>query len=143
MQPSKQRWVIKLKSPACENIFRNLPGNPKWEGSFYEQLSEHGRWDIDEFWILHLAITQTAKSLKQSDLIEKKLALNVVVLQSRIDQLFVAHFNKNDAYEILDLSVDELFAFKERFDLAVMGVFSGEVLPESSFELTNPLLRFP
>jgi Immunity protein 41 len=140
MPPSKSKSEIEVEHLGYENILRNLPGNPRWEGSFYEQLTEHGRWDIDEFWILHLALTEAAIALSQSDMIKKEIALSVVTLQSKVSHLLIAHFNENDVFEISNLSVDELIDFRERFYLAVISVFSGEVIPESSFDLANPLI---
>ncbi|MFZ6736027.1 hypothetical protein ACO0LG_29175 [Undibacterium sp. Ji42W] len=79
---------------------------------------------------------------------DKKFALKIVKLRSNVDRLFAAHFDENDVFKILAidnelgtvLNIDELHAFKERFDLAVTGVFSGEIFPEHTFELVNPLL---
>lgn len=123
-----------------ENIFRNLPGNSKWEGSFYEQLTEFGIWDEKEFWLLHLDLIVAAGEFKNADSIDKKLACGIVALQSKIDRLFAAHFNERDAFKIIGIGEENLYAFKERFDLAVIGVFSGEVLSEDAFDVVNPLL---
>ncbi|WP_423681469.1 hypothetical protein [Undibacterium sp. WLHG33] len=129
-----------MNSSMFENIFRNLPGNVNWEGSFYEQLTEFGRWDAKEFWMLHLDLINAADKFKNFDSVDKELALGIVTLQSKIARLFIAHFNERDAFKIINLSEENLYAFKERFDLAVIGVFSGEVLSEDSFDLVNPLL---
>lgn len=123
-----------------ENIFRNLPGNANWVGSFYEQLTEHGIWNKKEFWLLHSDLILAANKLKDSESVDKQLAWAIVKLQSNIDRLFIAHFDEKDVFAILGVSTGELHAFKERFDLAVVDVFSGEVLPEGAFELVNPLL---
>ncbi|MES2038115.1 MAG: Imm41 family immunity protein [Pseudomonadota bacterium] len=123
-----------------ENIFRNLPGNANWVGSFYEQLTEHGIWNKKEFWLLLSDLILAANKLKDSESVDKQLAWAIVKLQSNINGLLIAHFDEKDVFAILDMSTGELYAFKERFDLAVVGIFSGEVLPEDAFELTNPLL---
>ncbi|NUU02826.1 Imm41 family immunity protein [Herbaspirillum robiniae] len=123
-----------------ENIFRNLPGSPNWEGSFYEQLAEFGKWDPDEFWKLHLDLISAAQIEAQSEAVDRALALAVVTLYSNISSLILANFNSNDGFEIANLSRDELRAFMERLEHAVHGVFSGEIIPERSYDLTNPLI---
>ncbi|MFZ6768854.1 hypothetical protein ACO0LM_17490 [Undibacterium sp. Di26W] len=123
-----------------ENISRNLPGNANWAGSFYEQLSEYGIWDKDAFWLLNKDLVLAANKLKNLNSVDKEFASAIVRLQSNVDRLFAAHFNKNDVFKIVNLSTDDMYAFKERFDMAVTGVFSGEVLSEYAFELVNPLL---
>lgn len=123
-----------------ENIFRNLPGNENWESSFYAQLTEYGIWDKNAFWMLHSDLVHAANLFRDADSVDKELAWAIVRLQSHVDRLFIAHFNQNDVFAIHDLSTDDMYAFKERFDMAVLGVFSGEVLPEDAFELVNPLL---
>ncbi|MFZ6843405.1 hypothetical protein [Undibacterium sp. RuTC16W] len=123
-----------------EQIFRNLPGNPNWEGSFYETLTEYGNWSVDEFWKLHLDLIETAKIGGSAVVISRELAWGVVTLYSKIFNLISAHYNMNDSFQIKNLAPDELIAFTERFQHAMLGVFSGEVLPESSYDLINPLI---
>ncbi|MFZ6643351.1 hypothetical protein ACO0LL_26755 [Undibacterium sp. TC4M20W] len=149
-----------MQAPACqieemnvpalmfEDICRNLPGNTNWPGSFYEQLAEHGIWNTKEFWLLHRDLVLAANKLRDVGSVDKQFALTIVRLQATVDRLFSAHFDENDVFKILAidnelgtvLNSDELHAFKERFDLAVTGVFSGEIFPEYAFELVNPLL---
>ncbi len=143
MQRLKSRLGIDLDEHDYAVILKNLPVSPDWEGSFYHQLSEYGRWATDEFWILHLALSRSASRLAQIDNVPKKFALEIVTLQSKVDRLLTAHFDPNDVFEIGNLSISELHAFKERFDSVIVAVFSGEVLPESSFDLANPLIASP
>jgi len=121
-------------------ILRNLPGNANWEGSFYERLSEHGVWDAAEFWKLHLALVITATNFAAHAQISRPLASSVATLQARVSNLIAAHYDANDAFQIHNLTAAELNAFSERFEHAVLSVFSGAVLPESSYELVNPLV---
>ncbi|MBC3920765.1 hypothetical protein H8L32_25085 [Undibacterium sp. CY18W] len=118
-----------------ENISRNLPGNANWKGSFYEQLTECGIWDKHAFWMLHKDLVLAADKLKNLSSVDKELASAIVRLQSNVDRLFAAHFNKNDVFKIVNLSTDDMYALKERFDMAVIGVFSGAVPPEDAVEL--------
>ena len=119
---------------------RNLPGNPNWVGSFYEKLTEYGEWDIDEFWKLHSEIIEISVNSKSQDKIDRALAANLVTLLIKVLNLIEAHFNIKDVFRIENLDDDSIFNYKERFVSAVNSVFSGEVLPESSFTLTNPLI---
>lgn len=123
-------------------LYRNLPGSDLWEGSFYEKLTEHGIWDEDEFWRLHLDLTHIAQNIK-GETISRELACAIVKLYSRISSLISAQLNINDMFVISNLSQDQLFAYRERLEMAVVGVFSGEVLDESSFDLQSPFLRSP
>jgi hypothetical protein len=119
-------------------IYKNLPEHPEWEGSFYEKLAEYGIWDADEFWKLHFDLVQAAKKNNDSESINRKFALIVVTLYSKINNLISSHYNKNDVFQISNLTPDELLAFKERLDHSIIGVFSGEVIAESLYDLTNP-----
>lgn len=121
-------------------IYRNVPENPEWIGSFYERLVEYGEWNIPEFWQLHHALIEAAIASRQSEKIDRMLALSVVKIHLRVSGAIAAHFDKNDVFNISNLSYDEIHEFKERLDLAVSGVFSGEIIPESSFDLKNPLM---
>lgn len=120
-------------------IYRNLPGNSDWEGSFYERLAEYGDWSIVEFWRLHFDLVGVARSEDSSAGVNRELALAVATLFAKITNLISAHYNVNDVFQIENLSSDELLAFTERLEHAVLGVFSGQVIAESSYELTSPL----
>lgn len=122
-----------------KNLFRSLPGNDSWEGSFYERLVEYGVWDDAEFWKLHSDLIHIAQTI-DSDTIEREIALAVMRLYIKISSLISAHFRPNDVFCIEDLSELQISAYKERLDLAVIGVFSGEILGEERFDLRNPLL---
>ena len=51
------------------------------------------------------------------------------------------YFNKNDVVNLQGITDEKLHDFIERFDMAILGITSGEVLPESSFDLVNPLIN--
>lgn len=136
----KLNFLGQASSVMYTQIFRNLLGNSEWIGSFYERLADHGDWCIDEFWQLHKELVDIARSGSDSPSIERKLASAVVTLQAKISNLISAHYDANDVFTIRNLSSDELLAFRERLDHAVTGFFSGEVIAESAYELTNPLI---
>lgn len=121
-------------------IFRNLPGSPSWEGSFYERLTEHGEWSIVEFWKLHFELVAVARSGDLSVGVNRELAMAVVMLFAKITNLISAHYNVSDVFQVINLSSDELLVFSERLEHAVLGVFSGQVIAEFSYELVNPLI---
>jgi len=124
-----------------KGILGNLPGAAGFESSFCKRLAEQAVWDATEFWKLHQDLVQVARETAVSGTVRRELALAVVTSYSRILALVVAHYDKNDPFQIRCVSRDELYAFCERLRLAVLGVFNGEVLPEASFYLQNPLLN--
>ena len=126
-------------TPLFDEIQRNLPGSSDWQGSFYEQLTEHGLWSMGEFWKLHLCLVETAHSFRFKP-VARNQALAVVTLQGKIMNLVAAHYDQNDAFFIRNLAPNELHAFVERFQHAVLSVFSGEVIPEASYDIVNPLI---
>jgi hypothetical protein len=120
---------------------RNIPGNSNWEGSFYEQLTENCEWDSKSFWELHLELVNIAKNQNSDGDIPVGLAYNLLYLQERVLNLITAHFTKNDIYKIENINAEQIYEFKERFEMAILGAVSGKVVPESSFNLVNPLLK--
>jgi len=124
-------------------LLRNIPGNPNWEGSFYERLTEYGEWDSKSFWLLHLDLLNIANQQVSNQPVERELAHVLLMLQQKVLTLITAHFAKNDVFQISNINTEQLYEFKERFEVAVLGAISGEVLPESSFDLVNPLVKKP
>ncbi|MCT8863716.1 hypothetical protein FJD32_003685 [Shewanella sp. LC6] len=122
-------------------LTRNIPGNTRWEGSFYERLTEYGEWDSKSFWALHFDLLEIAKHQNTDLPVERELAYMLLYLQQRVLNLISAHFNKNDVFEISNINPEQLYEFKERFEMAILGAISGEVLSETSFDLVNPLVK--
>ncbi len=120
---------------------RNIPGHRDWEGSFYENLTEYGEWNADAFWKLHLELTSIARGVDAESPVNRELSYMLLYLQQRVLNLISAHFNENDCFKINNLSNEKLFEFKERFEISILGVITGEILSESSFDLVNPLLK--
>ncbi|ABI39371.1 hypothetical protein Shewmr4_2300 [Shewanella sp. MR-4] len=123
-----------------QELERNIPGHSNWEGSFFERLTEYGEWDHKAFWLLHRELVELAQ-LADENPVDRNLAYMLLYLQQRVLNLVAAHFAENDVFKITNLKGEQLYEFKERFDMAVLGVITGEVLPESSFDLVNPLLN--
>ena len=122
-------------------IQQNLPGNPEWERSFFGRLAEDCVWDVDAFWRLHLDLIVATRTSCGSGQIDREVALAVATIFARVSSLVASHFHDQDVFKITNLTTDDLLAFRERFEHAFLGFFSGEILPESSFDLTNPLIE--
>lgn len=110
------------------------------EHSFYGKLSDYGIWDADEFWNLHKELILLSYRLKVNQAIESDVLAKVISIYVNISNLIISSVNCNDGFFISNIDISELIAFKERLDLAVVGIFSGDVISESSFDLVNPLL---
>ena len=65
----------------------------------------------------------------------------LLYLHQKVLNLITAHFTKNDVFEISNIKTEQLYEYKERFEMAILGAISGEVLPEASFDLVNPLVK--
>jgi Immunity protein 41 len=121
-------------------IERYSANHPDWEGSFSERLYEYCEWDINEFWKLHKTLIDLAIFLRDQDFVDKRLMLEILGIQQSVQNMFSAHFSKRDVCNIKNISEEELREFMERFNIAILGVASGQVIPESSFDLKNPLI---
>lgn len=120
---------------------RNMPGHEDWEGSFYERLTEYGEWNLDAFWKLHLDLHRIASAVGSSDSLDRDLATNLLTLQQKVLNLIAAHFHKNDVFRIENVTEEMLSALTERFEFAIIDAVTGEIVPESAFDLVNPLLQ--
>lgn len=120
---------------------RNIPGNLNWEGSFYERLTEDGEWDSKSFWVLHLELLNIAKQQKPDVGVDRDLAYMLLYLQQRVLTLIASHSTNKDSFKICNINNDQLYEFEERFNMAILGAISGKVLPETSFDLVNPLIK--
>ena len=112
----------------------------EWEGSFVERLHEYSEWNKPAFWDLHKELIELAREYSLVESVPKDVAARVVALQKTVSTSFAANFNENDGFSIQNINTEELHEFMERFDMAILGVFTGQVIPESSFDLVSPLL---
>lgn len=129
--------VINMK---IEHLYRNSTSHPEWEGSFVERLYEYNEWDEKAFWQIHKELIELADEYSLVDSVPKDIAVRIVALQKNVCTSLAANFNRNDVFCIKNIDTERLHQFMERFDMAVLGVFTGQVLPESSFDLMSPLL---
>lgn len=121
-------------------IERYSANHPDWEGSFSERLYECNEWNPQEFWKLHRELIELAIYLRGFDNVDKKLVAKLLVIQKSVHSAIAAHYDPNDVVTLSGVTEDELHEYMERFDMAILGVASGEVLSEESFDLVNPLI---
>ena len=117
--------------------------HPMWIGSFFEKLIEYGVWDEDEFWKLHKNLVGIAVALKNDVTVEKSLLSLLLRIQKCLNDYLIYHLDKESSYSIKNVSTEKLFQFIERFDSAIISIGTGEIIPEVSFDLKNPLLVVP
>ncbi|MGF1740301.1 immunity 41 family protein [Vibrio profundum] len=122
-------------------IERYSSAHPDWEGSFSERLYEYCEWNVTEFWKLHKSLVELAIWLRGEDKIDKQLVGRILGIQKSVWTMVAAHFNENDVVRLKGVTDEQLHEFVERFDLAITGISSGKVLPESRFDLINPLIK--
>jgi hypothetical protein len=120
-------------------LFANLPGSDTWDESLWGRLVEDGVWDEQAFWELHAALISLARINNGSALIDRATAQAVCKIQARVLGCVASHRDPDDVFKITNLSDERLGDFVERFEHAVLSVFSGEFLPESSYALRSPL----
>lgn len=131
-----------MSSDPSVEIFKNLPGDGsvEWEDTFYGYLSEHGEWDVEKFWVLHKALILLGRSVQKDLTVDRSLAHALLYIQQHVLTHVASHSDPRVDWKIESLNDDQLYEYTERFELAILGAISGELLPESSFDLVNPLL---
>ena len=133
--------MINLDTLEYSDFNKNFPRHFNWQDSFYAELTESGIWNAEKFWKLHRDIIMITVDLSKDKDVNRIFAADLIWLSIRINELVLSHFNETDVFIIENIGNDELLMLKERFDLAVIGVFSGELLKEEEFELVNPLIK--
>ncbi len=115
-------------------------GSAEWEETFYGYLSEHGDWDIEKFWVFHMALIEIGKEVQEGTVVGRNLVYALLYIQQGVLTHIASHFNSQVDWKFETVDDEQLFEFAERFELAILGAISGEVPAESSFDLVNPLL---
>lgn len=95
---------------------RNLPDHPDWEGSFYGQLTEHGRWNNPAF----DRLLQCLSELRIVDPIRSETARDLLSLQAKVLNLVAAHFNQQDVFIIENLDTEEILDKSGELESAIM-----------------------
>ena len=116
-------------------IARNFPWCPENDDtSFGGRLHEEGVWSWEEYWQLEWALHRLC-----GDPPTRELHWRVFRIFSYCFASFAHHLDPNDAFEISNLSREELYDAKERFQLVFEGFF-GAMPAQDCFEQANPLL---
>lgn len=122
---------------AKNKIAENFPESEKWDqNSFVGILHEQQRWSHAQYWVLEQALHTIC--------LEEKSATENLMLFYIFSFVFGAigsHLDKDDFFEIKNLSRAEVYCFRERVALIFDGVFRGCMPSQSIFELINPLMK--
>lgn len=115
-------------------IAENTSGEHWRDGSFIGALHESYCWDTDEYWKVEWSINAfCSRSLDAPD-------ADLFRIFSYVMLMFGCHFDPGDGFVITNLDRDELYEFRERFQLMFEGYFRGSMPPQSIFDKINPLL---
>ncbi|MGD8113141.1 hypothetical protein [Vibrio sp. TRT 17S01] len=132
-----------MSNPPVDEIYKNAPGDgsPDWEHTFYGHLSEYGEWDIEKFWIFHKALIEVGMLVKEGTSVDRNLAYALLYIQHGVLVHISSHFDSRVSWKFESIDDEELHDYAERFQLAILGAISGDIVPESSFALINPLIK--
>jgi hypothetical protein len=131
-----------MVNKSLTEIFKNIPGDesPEWEQSFYGYLSEYGEWDLEKFWVFHKALVEVAKEVDSEGQVDRELSYALLYIQQKVLTHISSHFNPAIEWQFTSINDDQLYELQERFELAILGAISGQVIDETSFDTLNPLL---
>lgn len=106
--------------------------------SFSWYLYKEEKWYIEKYWLLEYALFE----LVTSPIRDEELNWKVFHIFSKTLMLLSAHFDSNDGFKIQNLEREQLYEFRERFQLVFEGFFSKN-MPEihQCFDTQNPLLN--
>ena len=118
-------------------IARNFAGCPGYdEQSFSGRLHEDSMWDWHEYWQLEKALYD----LCAIDDFRREVAWPIFRIFSYGQMVLSCHFDPNDHFKIKELSSDEIYIVRERFQRVFEGYFKGDMPDPCDFEGMNPLL---
>lgn len=130
--------VIRSDNRLCNFIIaRNSSGCVEYdENSFIGCLHEQNIWHREEYWLLEKALYDLSE---QSN--EPETNHRIFCIFSRVFLLLCAHYDDNDVFHIENLSRQELYDLRERWQVVFEGYFSGYMPSQTIFEIANPLLK--
>ena len=111
------------------------------DSSFMGKLHEDCLWDISEYQKLEAALHNIGAELSNSSEISKSITYPIFDIFSNVMFYYGCHFNKNDGYEIKNITDDDLNDYIVRYRLIMNCIFSGDVLDMSDFNPINPLIN--
>lgn len=109
--------------------------------SFQRTLQEDQIWDIYKYWEMETVLFEIIQLYGCKQKITKDLAADLYYLSLSLNQPAQASFCTNDAWNIKNLSDDEVLQYLDRFNL-IMQIFwcSHDCNAYQSFFEKNPLL---
>jgi hypothetical protein len=117
-------------------IARNFPWCDEHDDlSFGGRLHEDCVWNWDEYWQLEWALYQLCNESPS-----RELYWPVFRIFSYCFASLGHHSDPNDLFRIKNLSAEELYDAKERFQLVFEGFFAGSMPDQDFSEHRNPLL---
>lgn len=118
-------------------ISRNYPWADEYdEESFLGCLYEMNVWNKEEYWLLETALYQ----LNAANAYDEEITWRVFKAFSSCFKLISAHFDTNDVFKIKNLSVEEVYDYRERVELVFGGYFRKKMPSQDIFDLVNPIL---
>lgn len=118
-------------------IGRNFAGCPRYdEQSFSGRLHEDSMWDWGEYWQLEKALYD----LCAIDDFRREVAWPIFRIFSYGQMVLSLHFDPNDHFKINELSSNEIYTVRDRFQRVFEGYFKGDMPAPCVFEGMNPLL---
>lgn len=119
-----------LPGDRCALIRENDPFSEHWrEGSFVEQLTEYGRFHVDEYLRLDEALIKVAALGLDVD----TLGLVVRVFE-QISLMVKCHIDPHDVYRIADLDEEQVAEFDRRIRFLMIDMSFGNVPDMSKWE---------
>lgn len=118
-----------------EAILKNAAGSDRYdEESFIGILHERAVWDAEKYWELEAAIYGLAAHPEDFP----RLMWPLFRIFSYTMVSLGAHFDPNDAFRIDNLTDEQVYGRRERFQLVFEGAFSGDMPVQSSCFDTKP-----
>lgn len=120
-------------------INRNCPENNAYsDDSFTGLLHEQCHWSDEEYFKLDDALHQLARLYQDESLLPREITWPLMRIFSFVMMTIANHYNKNDLYRIENLTDEQLFERKTRFQQVFEGFFNGSMFPTHFFDYQPP-----
>lgn len=112
-------------------IARNSPESPEWsDESFIAIFHDKSIWDTGAYWDIEWALYNLHREDVGHEARWRIFSYVAIGLS--------CHFDANDYFKITNLSSDEIFDYRERFQLVFEGFFQGKMPKQELFSIDNP-----
>ncbi|WP_157649992.1 Imm41 family immunity protein [Burkholderia ubonensis] len=105
------------------------------DASFIAVLHEQGIWQRDQYWLLERALYELTAAQSERD----NLSGPIFYIFSYVMNAISSHLDRDDSFEIGNLTKDNVYEFRERIRLVFEGFFLKNFPDQSMFEEENPL----